>query len=64
MNQPITCVIADGTVACMGCELTLGLALLNQPFLWVGRSDLTNRGSDLYPDGYMERIADHGKIVR
>ena len=41
-------------------ELALGFKLVVRPFLWVVRSD----GSAAeYPDGFIERVADHGKIV-
>lgn len=45
-------------------ELALGLELVGRPFLWVKRSDLINGGSSKCPDGYEERVGDHGKIVQ
>nr|QSM19620.1 glycosyltransferase [Arnebia euchroma] len=44
-------------------ELALGLETSGHSFLWVVRSDLT-RGTLLnYPVGFLERVADQGKIV-
>ena len=41
-------------------ELALGLELVSRPFLWVVRSD----GSAAeFPDGFIQRVADQGKIV-
>ncbi|RVW83338.1 Retrovirus-related Pol polyprotein from transposon TNT 1-94 [Vitis vinifera] len=44
-------------------ELALGLELVGRPFLWVVRSDFTDGSVAEYPDGFIERVADHGKIV-
>ena len=45
-------------------ELALGLELVGRPFLWVVRSDFTDGISVAeYPDGFIERVAQHGKIV-
>ncbi|XP_034673673.1 UDP-glycosyltransferase 83A1-like [Vitis riparia] len=44
-------------------ELALGLELVGRPFLWVVRSDFTDGSAAEYPDGFIERVADHGKIV-
>ncbi|XP_077223196.1 UDP-glycosyltransferase 83A1-like isoform X1 [Tasmannia lanceolata] len=47
-------------------ELALGLELSGRPFLWVVRPDLTggpNRPTDAYPDGFLERVADRGRMV-
>ncbi|KAL3528453.1 hypothetical protein ACH5RR_007775 [Cinchona calisaya] len=44
-------------------ELALGLELSGKPFLWVVRSDLANGSPAVYPDGFLERMANRGKIV-
>ncbi|KAF8389724.1 hypothetical protein HHK36_024243 [Tetracentron sinense] len=44
-------------------ELALGLELIGRPFLWVVRSDLTAGSDIVYPDGFKDRVAHHGKIV-
>ncbi|RVW85596.1 UDP-glycosyltransferase 83A1 [Vitis vinifera] len=44
-------------------ELALGIELVGRPFLWVVRSDFTNGSAAEYPDGFIERVAEHGKIV-
>ncbi|KAL6318655.1 hypothetical protein AAG906_001128 [Vitis piasezkii] len=44
-------------------ELALGIELVGRPFLWVVRSDFTDGSAAEYPDGFIERVADHGKIV-
>ena len=44
-------------------ELALGIELVGRPFLWVVRSDFTDESAAEYPDGFIERVADHGKIV-
>ncbi|XP_034672503.1 UDP-glycosyltransferase 83A1-like [Vitis riparia] len=43
--------------------LAIGLELAGQPFLWVVRTDFTRGSTAEYPDGFIERVADHGKIV-
>ncbi|KAF8389725.1 hypothetical protein HHK36_024244 [Tetracentron sinense] len=40
-------------------ELALGLELVGLTFLWVVRSDHA-----VYPDGFRDRVAHHGKIVK
>ncbi|KAF8389723.1 hypothetical protein HHK36_024242 [Tetracentron sinense] len=45
-------------------ELALGLELVGRPFLWVVRSDLTAGSDIVYPDGFRDRVAHHGKIVK
>ncbi|GMY39796.1 UDP-glycosyltransferase 83A1-like [Fagus crenata] len=44
-------------------ELALGLELIDQPFLWVVRSDITDGPLSEFLDGFKTRIADQGKIV-
>lgn len=44
-------------------ELALGLELVGQPFLWVVRPQIMNGMRAEFPDGFMERVADRGKIV-
>ncbi|XP_030537684.2 UDP-glycosyltransferase 83A1-like [Rhodamnia argentea] len=44
-------------------ELALGLELSGHPFLWVVRSGFTNVDEIKYPDGFLERVSDRGKIV-
>ncbi|KAF6146432.1 hypothetical protein GIB67_037732 [Kingdonia uniflora] len=44
-------------------ELAIGIELIDQPFLWVVRLDLTDGSAATYPDGFQERIATRGKIV-
>ncbi|KAJ9564303.1 hypothetical protein OSB04_000269 [Centaurea solstitialis] len=44
-------------------ELALGLELCNRPFLWVVRPGMTKETTVTYPDGFMERIGSHGRIV-
>ncbi|CAN0896080.1 UDP-glycosyltransferase 83A1 [Linum grandiflorum] len=41
-------------------ELALGLELTGKPFLWVVRPD---HGGSEFPDGFLERVGDRGKIV-
>ncbi|KAI8032652.1 UDP-glycosyltransferase 83A1 [Camellia lanceoleosa] len=44
-------------------ELALGLELINRPFLWVVRPDLTDDNSDAYPKGFKERAVTRGRMV-
>ena len=44
-------------------EIALGLELIDQPFLWVVRSDITDGPLSEFLDGFKTRIADQGKIV-
>ena len=44
-------------------ELTLGLELISQPFLWVVWSDVIGGLNSEFLDGFRMRIADRGKIV-
>ncbi|KAK1363466.1 putative UDP-glucuronosyltransferase [Heracleum sosnowskyi] len=44
-------------------ELALGLELSGHSFLWVVRSNIVNGSSLEYPDGFLERTANRGKIV-
>ena len=44
-------------------ELALGIELVGRPFLWVARSDFTNGSAVEYPDGFMQRVSEYGKIV-
>ncbi|KAH0462317.1 hypothetical protein IEQ34_009892 [Dendrobium chrysotoxum] len=45
-------------------ELALGLELMNRPFLWVVRPDMTNKSINCtYPSGFEERVADRGRMV-
>ncbi|KAI3503256.1 hypothetical protein L1887_31695 [Cichorium endivia] len=44
-------------------ELALGLELSNRPFLWVVRPGMTKETTAAYPDGYLERIGCHGRVV-
>ncbi|XWS60461.1 hypothetical protein CRYUN_Cryun07bG0038300 [Craigia yunnanensis] len=44
-------------------ELAFGLELTGHPFLWVVRSNLSNGSQTKFPEGFIERVADHGKIV-
>ena len=69
-EQPTGSVIyvAFGSIAILSQhqfnELALGLKLVGRPFLWVVRSDFTNGISVAeYLDGFIERVAENGKIV-
>lgn len=44
-------------------ELALGLELSGRAFLWVVRQDLANGSKVMYPDGFLERVGELGKIV-
>ncbi|KAH6820618.1 hypothetical protein C2S53_014420 [Perilla frutescens var. hirtella] len=44
-------------------ELALGLELSGRAFLWVVRMDLANGSRAEYPDGFLERVREFGKIV-
>ncbi|PIA63036.1 hypothetical protein AQUCO_00200812v1 [Aquilegia coerulea] len=44
-------------------ELALGLEQSGQPFLWVVRPDLTGDHTDVYPDGFEERVRSRGRMV-
>ncbi|XVF58417.1 hypothetical protein PTKIN_Ptkin07bG0065100 [Pterospermum kingtungense] len=46
-------------------ELALGLELLNRPFLWVVRPDITEgtESDDVYPKGFKERVASRCRMV-
>ncbi|GAA0147045.1 glycosyltransferase [Lithospermum erythrorhizon] len=44
-------------------ELAFGLEMSGHPFLWVVRSDFTREAPPSYPIGFLERVADQGKIV-
>ncbi|PIN09111.1 UDP-glucuronosyl and UDP-glucosyl transferase [Handroanthus impetiginosus] len=45
-------------------ELALGLELSGRAFLWVVRSDLANGSPVVYPNGFLERVSEFGKIVQ
>ncbi|XVF14383.1 hypothetical protein REPUB_Repub09cG0054200 [Reevesia pubescens] len=44
-------------------ELSLGLELSNRPFLWVVRPDITEGKGDIYPEGFLNRVATRGQMV-
>ncbi|CAI9780694.1 unnamed protein product [Fraxinus pennsylvanica] len=44
-------------------ELALGLELTNRPFLWVVRSDSTDKADKPYPKGFQDRVHSRGKMV-
>lgn len=44
-------------------ELALGLEMSGRAFLWVVRSDLANGSRAVFPDGFLERVGEVGKIV-
>nr|AFJ52986.1 UDP-glycosyltransferase 1 [Linum usitatissimum] len=71
-NQPPRSVIyvAFGSIAVLNQkqfqELAWGLEMTKRPFLWVIRADFVNRtgSSGLeFPYGFLERVANRGKIV-
>ncbi|KAJ6721519.1 hypothetical protein OIU85_024595 [Salix viminalis] len=45
-------------------ELAFGLELIGKPFLWVVRSDFIDGISIEYPDGFLDRVTNLGKIVK
>ncbi|CAK7327088.1 unnamed protein product [Dovyalis caffra] len=45
-------------------ELAFGLELIGKSFLWVVRSDFINGSSNEYPDGFLDRVTNLGKIVK
>ncbi|KAG8098668.1 hypothetical protein GUJ93_ZPchr0013g35713 [Zizania palustris] len=45
-------------------ELALGLEASNQPFLWVIRSEDSNGGGRWAPEGWEQRVAGRGFVVR
>ncbi|KAG9440592.1 hypothetical protein H6P81_020757 [Aristolochia fimbriata] len=44
-------------------ELAAGLEQMGRPFLWVVRSDFINQSNVVYPENFLARIANRGKIV-
>ncbi|XP_027107406.1 UDP-glycosyltransferase 83A1 [Coffea arabica] len=44
-------------------ELALGLELINRPFLWVVRQDLTTETDNAYPEGFKDRIQGRGLLA-
>lgn len=44
-------------------ELCLALELSNRPFLWVVQPDITQGSKITYPEGFLERVAEHGRMV-
>lgn len=44
-------------------ELAMGLELSNRPFLWVVRSNMTDKVNDAYPKGFFDRVATQGLVV-
>ncbi|KAH6761002.1 hypothetical protein C2S51_017951 [Perilla frutescens var. frutescens] len=44
-------------------ELALGLEISGRAFLWVVRQDLADGSSAVYPNGFLERVSEFGKIV-
>ncbi|KAH6812398.1 hypothetical protein C2S51_026160 [Perilla frutescens var. frutescens] len=44
-------------------ELALGLELSGRAFLWVVSRDLANGSRVVYPDNFLERVSEFGKIV-
>ncbi|KAF8389721.1 hypothetical protein HHK36_024240 [Tetracentron sinense] len=45
-------------------ELALGLELIGRPFLWVVRPDLTDGSVIVYPNGFRDRVAHHGEMIK
>ncbi|KAL4184288.1 hypothetical protein AMTRI_Chr10g300 [Amborella trichopoda] len=44
-------------------ELALALENLGRPFLWVARPDLIDKAGAAYPEGFLDRVGAHGKVV-
>ncbi|XP_020213707.1 UDP-glycosyltransferase 83A1 [Cajanus cajan] len=44
-------------------ELCLGLELSNRPFLCVVQPDITQGSKNAYPEGFLERVVDRGRMV-
>ncbi|KAL9177562.1 hypothetical protein ABFS82_01G066300 [Erythranthe guttata] len=44
-------------------ELAFGLENSGRAFLWVVRSDLANGSRAVYPDGFLDRVGEVGKVV-
>ncbi|XP_027358858.1 UDP-glycosyltransferase 83A1-like [Abrus precatorius] len=44
-------------------ELCLGLELSNRPFLWVVQPEITEGSKNAYPKGFVERVAERGRMV-
>ncbi|GAA0138853.1 glycosyltransferase [Lithospermum erythrorhizon] len=59
--------IAFGSIAVVSQdqfnELALGLELSQRPFLWVVRPNRASGKIAKYPEGFLERVADLGKII-
>nr|AFJ52983.1 UDP-glycosyltransferase 1 [Linum usitatissimum] len=59
--------VAFGSIAVLSQqqfqELALGLELAGRPFLWVVRTDFVLGSGLEFPDGYLERVANRGKMV-
>ncbi|XP_024978495.1 UDP-glycosyltransferase 83A1-like [Cynara cardunculus var. scolymus] len=69
-QQPVCSVIyvAFGSVTIFNQsqfeELAFGLELTNKPFLWAVRPETSgSMNGTIYPNGFMDRVGDHGKIV-
>ena len=45
-------------------ELALGLELIGKPFIWAVRQDFIDGISTEYPDGFLDRVTNLGKIVK
>ncbi|KAJ4707315.1 UDP-glycosyltransferase [Melia azedarach] len=44
-------------------ELATGLELSNKPFLWVVGHDFTDKMNNFFSKGFLDRVADRGKMV-
>lgn len=44
-------------------ELAWGLELSNRPFLWVVRDDNAHIKNEAFPEGFLDSVADRGRIV-